>query len=89
MKVKIAKWGNSLGVRLPKAAVDAAGLTPSAEVDVIVKGGDLRLSRVAKIPSYRLVACFGQIDETAFEDTVGAGLKPAPTRPFSFAEATH
>lgn len=26
MKVKIAKWGNSLGLRLPKAAVDAAGL---------------------------------------------------------------
>ena len=27
MKVKVAKWGNSLGVRLPKAAVENAGVT--------------------------------------------------------------
>lgn len=43
MKVKVAKWGNSLGVRLPKAAAEAAGLCPGAEVDVVVEGGDLRL----------------------------------------------
>jgi len=43
MKVKVAKWGNSLGVRLPKAAAEAAGLRPGAEVDVVVEGGDLRL----------------------------------------------
>jgi antitoxin MazE len=43
MKVKVAKWGNSLGVRLPKAAAAAAGLRAGAEVDVVVEGGDLRL----------------------------------------------
>jgi antitoxin MazE len=43
MKVKIAKWGNSLGVRLPKAAAEAAGLKAGADVDVVVEGGDLRL----------------------------------------------
>ena len=26
MKARIAKWGNSLAVRIPKAAADAAGL---------------------------------------------------------------
>jgi len=43
MKVRIAKWGNSLGLRLPKAAVEAAGLIEGSEVDVIVEGRELRL----------------------------------------------
>ena len=30
MKVKVAKWGNSLGLRLPKAAVEATGLKPGS-----------------------------------------------------------
>jgi antitoxin MazE len=38
MKVKVAKWGNSLGLRLPKAAADAAGLKAGAEVEVVVEG---------------------------------------------------
>ncbi|MGH6866485.1 MAG: AbrB/MazE/SpoVT family DNA-binding domain-containing protein [Methyloceanibacter sp.] len=32
MKVKIAKWGNSLAVRLPKTVADEAGLCPDTEV---------------------------------------------------------
>jgi antitoxin MazE len=54
MKAKIAKWGNSLGVRLPKAAVDAAGLQPGSEVQIIVEGRDLRLKPSNKIPRYSL-----------------------------------
>ena len=34
MKVKVAKWGNSLGVRLPKAAVESAGVTAGSELDL-------------------------------------------------------
>lgn len=43
MKVKVAKWGNSLGVRLPKAAAEAAGLLPGSELEVEVEGNTLRL----------------------------------------------
>src|ERR1700761_8517046 len=43
MKVKVAKWGNSLGLRLPKAAVEATGLKPGAQVDVTVSGRELRV----------------------------------------------
>jgi antitoxin MazE len=43
MKVKIAKWGNSLGLRLPKAAVEAAGVRPGTELDLVVEGGGFRL----------------------------------------------
>jgi len=54
MKVKLAKWGNSLGLRLPKAAVEATGLEPGAEVDVIVDGRDLRVRQSLPIKRYRL-----------------------------------
>lgn len=54
MKVRIAKWGNSLGLRLPKAAVEATGLKPGAEVDVTVDGRDLRVRQPLPIKHYRL-----------------------------------
>ena len=54
MKVKVAKWGNSLALRPPKAAVDATGLQPGAEVDVTVEGSDLRVRRPLPIKRYRL-----------------------------------
>ena len=48
MKIKVAKWGNSLGVRLPKAAADAAGLSAGAELDIVVDGRDLLLKSPAR-----------------------------------------
>lgn len=54
MKVKVAKWGNSIGLRLPKAAAEATGLKPGAEVDVTVEGRDLRLRQLLPIKKYRL-----------------------------------
>jgi antitoxin MazE len=63
MKVKVAKWGNSLGLRLPKAAAEAAGLTVGSEVDVTVEGRDLRLrQQSAPIPRYRLEDLLAEID---------------------------
>ncbi len=48
MKAKVAKWGNSLGVRWPKAAADAVGLRAGADVDILVENGDLLLRRPAR-----------------------------------------
>jgi antitoxin MazE len=42
MKVKVATWGNSLGVRLPKVAAEAVGLRSGVEMDLLVEGRDLR-----------------------------------------------
>ena len=63
MKVKIAKWGNSLALRLPKKLAEEAGLRPDAEVDVTVEDGDIRMKRVRRRPRYTL------------EDMI-AGMKP-------------
>lgn len=48
MKVKVAKWGNSLGVRLPKAAIAAVGAADGTEFDLTVDGTVLKLAAPAK-----------------------------------------
>ena len=37
--MQVAKWGNSLAVRLPAAVVDALGLKPGDEIEIQVAGG--------------------------------------------------
>ncbi len=46
MQVKLAKWGNSLGLRLPGAVVADTHLTEGAMVDVTAKNGGLWLKLV-------------------------------------------
>ena len=36
MKTILQKWGNSQGVRLPKALIEPLGLAPGAEVDLTI-----------------------------------------------------
>jgi antitoxin MazE len=62
MKVKLAKWGNSLGVRVPKAAAEAAGLKAGAEVDVVVEGRDLRVRPLIPFKYYRLEDLIAEMD---------------------------
>jgi antitoxin MazE len=62
MRVKIAKWGNSLGLRLPRTAVVATGLKPGAEVDVTVEGRDLRVRSLLPTKHYRLEDLLAEMD---------------------------
>jgi len=41
MKTKIQKWGNSLGVRLPKHIVAQKALTPATSVTVSLKNDQI------------------------------------------------
>jgi antitoxin MazE len=45
MRTSVAKWGNSLAVRLPKEVAEAAGLREGAALDLAVEGGVVTLSR--------------------------------------------
>jgi len=54
MKVKLSKWGNSLGVRLPRAAVDATGLGEGAQLELQIEGRELRLKPLHARSRYRL-----------------------------------
>jgi antitoxin MazE len=54
MKVKVSKWGNSLGVRLPRAALDATGFREGAQLELEIECRELRLKPVPVIKRYRL-----------------------------------
>jgi antitoxin MazE len=45
MKVKIAKWGNSLAVRLPKKLAEELGLAPGKTVELERRDLSLRSKR--------------------------------------------
>ena len=41
MSVKIQKWGNSLGIRIPKAVIEKVHLGENSEVEVESKNGTI------------------------------------------------
>ena len=53
MVTRVRKWGNSLGVRLPKAAADEARVRDGSAVDVRVEEGEI-VMRPVRRPRYRL-----------------------------------
>ena len=52
MKVQVSRWGNSLGVRIPKDIADRAGLRAGARVDIETQ--DDRIVIAPARPRYRL-----------------------------------
>jgi antitoxin MazE len=76
MKIKVAKWGNSLAVRLPKRLADDLGLQPGAVVDLNQDGSKIAIETAPKrrLPRYRLEDLVAEMDrlgpqnEPKFED---------------------
>jgi antitoxin MazE len=52
MQVQIARWGNSLGVRIPKDVATRVGLKEGVRVDVTAEDGRIVIS--LERPVYRL-----------------------------------
>lgn len=52
MRVQIARWGNSLGVRIPKALAARVGIVAGASVEVEAKQGRIVISSAR--PHYSL-----------------------------------
>jgi antitoxin MazE len=53
MQTKVQKWGNSLGLRIPKSFAEQAGVEAGSEVDLSVEEGEL-IVRPRRKPSYDL-----------------------------------
>ena len=53
MQTKIQKWGNSLGLRIPKSFAAQVGVEAGSEVDLSVEDGELIVRRTRK-PRYEL-----------------------------------
>ena len=75
MNTRIAKWGHSLAVRIPKAFALEAHLAEGTPVDVTVAEGRLIIS--ARRPEYDLARLVEQItpdnrhEETDWSDPIG------------------
>jgi antitoxin MazE len=53
VQTKIQKWGNSLGLRIPRSFADEAGVEAGSAVDLSVQDGELVI-RPARRRKYRL-----------------------------------
>jgi antitoxin MazE len=57
MRTRISKWGNSLGVRIPKAFATEAGLDDGTEVEISLVAG--RIVVTVATPGYLLADLVG------------------------------
>ncbi|HTY62964.1 MAG TPA: AbrB/MazE/SpoVT family DNA-binding domain-containing protein [Acidobacteriota bacterium] len=53
MQTKIQRWGNSLGLRIPRSFAEEAGVEAGSQVDLSMQDGNL-IVRAAKRRRYRL-----------------------------------
>ena len=53
MQTKIQRWGNSLGLRIPRSFAEEAGVIAGSEVDLSIRNGDL-IVKPARRRTYRL-----------------------------------
>jgi antitoxin MazE len=60
MKTKLRKWGNSLGVRIPKPVIEGAGLSEGADLTIALEKGRIVLTPSAA-RRYRLKELVDQI----------------------------
>lgn len=64
MQAKVAKWGNSVAVRLPKPLADELGLSPGRTVRLERRGTRLLIETITppSVPSYRLDELLARIE---------------------------
>ena len=62
-KARVQKWGNSLGVRIPKAMADELALADGADVELILSHGEIALRPVRpKHKRYKLSELLADFD---------------------------
>jgi antitoxin MazE len=44
MRVSVARWGNSLGLRIPRDVADQAGLRAGSRVEIVAENGRVVIS---------------------------------------------
>jgi antitoxin MazE len=54
MLVKFAKWGNSIGVRIPAAFAGEIGITENSTAELSLEGRRLVIERVTEFPVFDL-----------------------------------
>ncbi len=74
MQTTVSRWGNSLGIRLPKEAVDSINIAEGDRLTVTVSDGAITLTRARRRYTIEEL-CATMTDENAhppmFDDFVG------------------
>lgn len=74
MRALVSRWGNSLALRIPKAAVDALDLNDGDAVTITQENGSLRISRADRIDLDAMIA--GLRPETFPDDDPWENVPP-------------
>ena len=72
MQTKIQKWGNSLGLRIPKSFAKQAGVEAGSDVDLSIEGSDL-VVRSRRRQRYRLQGLLRQVTAKNLHKEVDTG----------------
>jgi len=72
VRTKIQKWGNSLGLRIPRSLAEEAGVEAGSEVDLSIRRGDL-VVKPARRTKYRLNDLLRQMTSKNIHAGVDAG----------------
>ena len=72
MLTKIQKWGNSLGLRIPKSFADETQIQAGSTVDISLDNGRLTV-RPVRSPSYRLEELLSGVTRDNLHEEVATG----------------
>jgi antitoxin MazE len=72
VKTKIRKWGNSLGLRIPRSLASEAEVGDGSTVDITVQGGELVI-RPLRRRRYSLDELLAGVDEGNVHGEVSTG----------------
>ncbi len=72
MQTRIQKWGNSLGLRIPRSFALEAGVGAGSEVDISVEDGDL-VVRPARRRTYHLKDLLRRVTPKNLHEEVDTG----------------
>jgi antitoxin MazE len=72
MQTKIQKWGNSLGLRIPRSFAEEAGVRVGSEVDLSIQDGDLVI-KATKRTKYQLKDLLRKVTAKNIHEEIATG----------------
>jgi antitoxin MazE len=72
MVTKIQKWGNSLGMRIPKSFAKEAAIEEGSSVDISLEGDSLVI-RPVRAAQYRLSELLSRVTEENRHEEISTG----------------
>ncbi len=72
MRTKVVKWGNSLGLRIPKSFAEEVHVAEGSEVDLCLEDG-LLVIRVVPLPTIKLEDLLAGITDENIHGEIDSG----------------